>query len=201
MFGRYAQPMTEWSGHFLDWSRTGELLLSATHRYSFSELAARGFIVATIATSMYVGATKNDPEQTNVSSFTMSVIAGLAGFVSSHVIVILPLVYKRYCMSRECSELIKEINQLLVDKGSDYADDCLADVNQLLSYISTLSLSNEQHANASMTWGRRRTLLALVVEKLQQDVSADFWNKKPEELVRVLTNSPTDVLTQTMRPG
>lgn len=55
--------MTEKSKHYLDWSRTGELLFSGNHRYSSEELLVRGFIVFPIAASAYLGATRNNEKE------------------------------------------------------------------------------------------------------------------------------------------
>ncbi len=181
MFGHYAKTMTESSGHYLDWSRTGELLLSAAHRYSCDELLVRGFIVASIAISAYLGAAQNNEEKTHCSSLTMSFAAGLTGFVVSHAIVLIPLVKKRYEMSMECQRIADEIkkttSQLLYAK----------EVAALVDHISRLSLSDEQHGNASMTWGtRRRCLLQLVVTITEKCADNDFWRGTPEQLMAKL---------------
>lgn len=186
MFGRLAKPMTEGSGHFLDWSRTGELLLSASHRYSRDELLARGFIVACIAVTAYLGATQNDEEKTHCSSTTAAIMLGFLGFVVSHAIVLIPLVQKRREMSAECNQLADQIKQQV------RADVCLTDVSKLVNHVLKLSLSTEQHGNASLTWGTRKRLLQCVKDRLdegQKDPS--FWQGDISDVLeRVQQTSP-----------
>lgn len=178
MFGHYARDMTEASKHYLDWSRTGELLLSASHHYSRDEILTRGFIVASIAVCAYFGATQNNEEKTHCSSLTMSIIAALFGFVVSHAIVLIPLVKKRLEMERECQQLVDEIKQVSFNKPF------AGKVSALAEHILKLSLSTEQHGNASLTWGTRKRLLACVNHRLRvgNDDPA-YWLGSYDELI------------------
>lgn len=185
MFGRHAKKMTEDSGHYLDWSRTGELLLSASHRYSRDELLTRGFIVATIAVFAYLGAALNDKEKTHCSSTAVAVMAGFLGFVISHAIVIIPLVQKRREMARECSELAEQIT------SQTCSNDLYAQaVFDLVQHILKLSLSTDQHGNASLTWGTRKRLLQCVKDRLDEGKQdPDFWQGPMDQLIEKIQNT------------
>src|SRR5580700_7758899 len=109
MFGLFTKKLTEYSNHYIDWSRAAELIQAGNHRYSKDELLARGSIVAITAVSAYLGAEANNPEKTNCSATTMAIILGvLAAVISHHFIAVLPLYRKRLEMSRECQQIIDE---------------------------------------------------------------------------------------------
>lgn len=80
MFGFFSKNLTEYSNHYLDWSRIGELVSSGVHRYSTNEMIARGKIIASTAISGFLAAYLNDKEKTNCSDFTAGIVAGILGF-------------------------------------------------------------------------------------------------------------------------
>src|SRR5690606_38657383 len=84
-----ANTLTALSGHYVDWSRVGELIKSGAHRYTSKELITRGLIVSCTAVSAYLGNYSNNEELTHCSNLAVSSAAGMIGFTLSHTVVIL----------------------------------------------------------------------------------------------------------------
>lgn len=167
MFGFFTKKLTEYSNHYIDWSRAAELIQAGNHRYSIDELKARGSILALTAVSAYLGAEVNDPEKTNCSATTMAIILGVFGAVlSHHIIAVRPLYRKRFEISKDCKRLSDEIICKLENNAVKMSSACKASIEKELHRIENLSLSNEKHGNASQTWGRRKRLLSELNEKL-----------------------------------
>jgi hypothetical protein len=177
MFGLFTKKLTEYSNHYIDWSRAAELIQAGNHRYSKDELLARGSIVAITAVSAYLGAEANNPEKTNCSATTMAIILGvLAAVISHHFIAVLPLYRKRLEMSRECQQIIDEINQKLEKNEVNMSEACKVHIRREIDTIMHLSLSDEKHGNASQTWGRRKRLLSELNEKLTlEKLNEEDW--------------------------
>lgn len=167
MFGLFTKKLTEYSNHYIDWSRAAELIQAGNHRYSKEEIVARGGIIALTAVSAYLGAEVNNPEKTNCSATTMAIILGVFGaFVSHHIIAVRPLYRKRLEISKDCKRLSNEIIQKLENNEVKMNSACKASIQEELHRIESLSLSNTKHGNASQTWGRRKRLLSELNEKL-----------------------------------
>lgn len=160
-YGLFAKKATEWTNHYLDISRIGELLRT-NHHYSRDEIKDRAIIIASIAVSGFLGAYFNNKEKTNCSSLTMGLAGAGFGFVASHLVVILPLIQKRRAMKKQCDEIIsrimEETNVLDIQTTKKIAELC--------KYITQeFSLSDDKHGRASQTWGKRISLL-LRLEKI-----------------------------------
>ncbi|WP_419419622.1 hypothetical protein ACNVED_14140 [Legionella sp. D16C41] len=199
------QTLTQWSNYYIDWSRVGGLLRQGTHRYSWNELMQRGIILASIGAGGYAG--YNAANQNSAFMSGLYSMAGcFTGFVVSHLVVTAPLIYKRYQLSQECMEAQKVILNALQDL-KDYLPNN-ENINQLIPVISThvdtimnMNLSKGERANASLTWGRRRTLLTNLAEKLKQDIievnnsngdslidMKNFWSKDTALIAEDLKN-------------
>lgn len=163
MFRLFSHKLTAASNYFIDWSRIGELIGSGKHHYSPEELAVRGVIVLTTATSAFLGYHLNNEEATYSSNTTIAIAAALTSFTVSHLIAISPLIYKRYKMSQACDKLVTEIRM----KTSELPDISHISLHKTIKHILNLSLTNEKHANASLTWGKRKHLLHQLNAKLE----------------------------------
>lgn len=167
MFGFFTKKLTEYSNHYIDWSRAAELIQAGNHRYSKDELIARGSIIALTAISVYLGASLNNSEKTNFSDVQMAIIFGVIGAVLSHdVIAVNPLRRKRLEVSKDCKFLSNEIIQKLEKNEVNMSSACKVSIEEKLHRIQSLSLSDEKHGNATQTWGRRKRLLSELNEKL-----------------------------------
>ena len=192
MFGHVYKWLTEASNHYVDWSRVGELLASSTHRYSRDELKVRGGIAACAVASGLVGAYLNDEEKTHYADLTLAMASGLLGFVVSHVVVIYPLIKKRIDMRNTCVALVEKIGRQVEDLDVDVRELCRASVNEVIQSIDTLSLSNDKRANASLTWGARKTLFRRLSDKLaEEDYDARFWQQSPANIMAKLSANNT----------
>ncbi len=201
MFGLFEKKLTENSNHFLDWSRIGELFGSGTHRYSLKELTARAFVIGCTATFSYLSASLNDEKKTGCSYLTMLIAGGVVGFVFSHLIVISPLILKRYNMSQECSQMVDEIRSLFNNAVLKNSENRKQLINDVIEHILKISLSDEKHARASETWGNRIKLLSRVKLSLvatDEDI-IKFWGEK-ESVESILEKlSPTNIQRNTLK--
>lgn len=188
----FTQKLTEFSDYLADWSRTGELLFSATHRYSYAEMLPRGFIITATALSGFLAAQLNDEENSHFSDLTIGSAVALAMFVVSHTIVISPLVYKRYLVKQDCKQLTTEIEtQLkLTDDNSTEFKAAKQLIMTIVEATLRISLSDDQHARASQTWGFRRSLLTKIKEKIGNDANEiiSFWKGSKQELTEKLAD-------------
>ena len=169
MFGFFSKKLTEYSKHYLDWSRIGELLKSGKHRYNKDELLIRGAIVATSAAAGFLAVSFNDVEKTKCSDLTVGLAAILLSFTLSHAIVIYPLVKKRYKMQQDCANLIDEIRSKTSNRVPPITENENKVLQSLIEKISNLSLSDEQQARASQTWGMRKRLLGMINETVNEN--------------------------------
>lgn len=187
MFRSISKNLTEYCNHYVDWSRIGELLHSGKHRYSKSELLVRGAIIASTAISAFLGAYLNDEEKTGYSDGSATLAAGIAGFVLSHTVVIVPILKKRYDMSSDCKKFANEIT-LKMENHPKLSSASRQAINSLVTHISKISLSDEKHGKASQTWGKRKKILSLLNEKLD-DINLDegIWLQDPEVVLKQLT--------------
>src|SRR3990167_9986806 len=113
MFGHTYKVLTEASNHYVDWSRTGELVTSETHHYNQRELLVRGAMAAVVAAHAILGAYLNNPEKTGCGDLTIALASGVLGLAVAHVPVIYGLIKKRYDMSVDCDEIAARINKKL----------------------------------------------------------------------------------------
>lgn len=164
MFGHVYKRATEWSNHYLDWSRFGELLVSDHHKYSRDEILIRGVMIGCGTVSAMLGYYYNDKEKTQCADLTFAVISGFVGFTISHIIAISPLILKRLQMQWACDDYIAQIHTKLDKKVPPVSAEGLAIVKGVIDKIYALSLSNDKHANASLTWGERKRLFGVLCE-------------------------------------
>lgn len=166
MFGHTYKVLTEASNHYIDWSRTGELVTSETHHYNQRELLIRGAMAAFVTASVVLSAYLNNPEKTGCGDLTVALVSGVLGLAIAHIPIVYPLFKKRQNISMDCEEIIARINETLAthpisqQKRDDIADDIQA--------IMSLSLSNDEHANASLTWGTRKSMLMQLEKQIDE---------------------------------
>ena len=196
MFRFFPQRFTEYSNHYIDWSRVGELLTSNNHQYTNDQLIVRGVIATATAVSAYLGHCLNNENQTNCTNVTVSIAAGVLGFTLSHVIVIYPLIKKRYAISHECNALKKKID-CYITRNPDLP--CLDNIHAVVDHISQLSLSNIKNAKASETWGRRKRLLLQVLRHLEPaQFNVDFWQNDVSAIITQLNAAPINTTTDAL---
>lgn len=182
MFGRFSQGLTQFFGHYVDWSRVGELVGSGRHRYSRDELLVRAGIILSTAISGFLGAYFNDEEHTHCGSLTMGIVSSLAGFAISHAIVLYPLVSKRWAMSQECDDLVNQVEEKLNDNG--YDEDTKKRVGEVISRIRQHSLSTDDHGNASQTWGWRKRMLGHLLDYMTHHrPDAALWTDSDDNAI------------------
>lgn len=201
MFGFFEKKLTESSNHFLDWSRIGELFGSGSHRYTLKELRDRAFVIVSTATVAYLSASLNDEKKAGCSYLTLLIAGGVVGFVFSHLIVIAPLILKRYNMSQECSQLVEEIHYQFDNTVLKNSDNTKKLVNNVIEHILKISLSDENHARASETWGYRIKLLSRVKLSLEskKEEILKFWNED-ESVDSILEKlAPTNNRSNTLK--
>ncbi|WP_131782566.1 hypothetical protein [Legionella gresilensis] len=180
-----AQTLTESSNYLIDWSRVGELLRQGTHRYSWHELIQRGVILVSIGAGGYAGYNYSNQSSSFMSGL-YSMSGCFVGFVVSHLIVIAPLIYKRYQLSQECADkqkiILDSLQELKIHSPNQDINNSLIDlISAHIQTIMTMSFSTGSRANASLTWGRRRTMLTNLADKLKQDI-ADLANNSDANL-------------------
>lgn len=137
--------------YLIDWTRVGELLISGRHRYSFSEIVPRAFvIVSTLAPIVY-------HKSLNILSLSESMFC----FMISHYIVIHHLIEKRLDMKQDCDTLIDLLkrekcscHQMNEDQLSRVFDICYVCVR-----IEEIMNSEAPNSKASATWGSRKRML------------------------------------------
>lgn len=181
---KLANTLTNLSNNYLDWSRTGDLFFSGVHRYNISQIAQRAAVIITIATSAYLGAALNDPEETKHSDMAMTIAGGMFGLVLSHVFVVAPLVHKRYVQNQACKKLVDDIYHSIQDNPESISLEIVKDV---IEVILNSNLQNDKHSNASRTWGLRKDLLSTFNTLLTNKDTALFSALK--------TGTKDDVLT------
>lgn len=175
-FSSVANTLTDYSNYYIDWSRVSELITSASHRYSFKELAERGAIISATALGAYAGYRWAD-EGFGLGSCLYSMAGSFIGFVVSHTVVIAPLLWKRYQMSQECQKSEQQILDACLElRFMDYSN---PEIDKLITAITSkvketkeLNLSDDKHARASQTWGTRKMLLAKMAEQVANDLNA-----------------------------
>jgi hypothetical protein len=185
MFRLFSKNLTEYTHHYIDWSRIGNLVASGNHRYSAHELLVRGSVIACVATSAYVAAHFNNAEKTGCSTLVAAIAGGALGFVASHAVVIYPLVKKRCEMSKECKQLVAEIEGKMHSLSSLEQET----IDAVVAKIQVMSLSDDVHAKASQTWGKRKTLLSMVSEKLNAYHTTDWHGSVDSITDTLLTES------------
>lgn len=148
--------------YLIDWTRVGELLRSGSHRYSFNELVPR-FFVASITLSPLM--------------YRLNIDLRVAGemflcFTISHLIVISPLVAKRWRCREECKQLILEIKTRRckcrstiesIDKTL-YSIDTVCTECTVCRDIKRIMESKALRDKASATWGQRKRMLQELLE-------------------------------------
>jgi hypothetical protein len=197
MWGFFSQRLTEFSNHYVDWSRIGELLKSGTHRYSKEELIVRGEIIAFTAASAFLGDHLNNPEKTGCTDLTISIAAGVIGFVVSHTVAISYLMSKRHEMSKECARLVTEIKVKMQEMQPPLSQLDYRSLNELIIDIQEVSLSDKSHSRASQTWGYRKNLLAEVSNSFHQNEIAEVILQKGK--ISAITQNLQSLLIKQIR--
>lgn len=186
MFGLFSKKATEYSNHYIDWSRIGELFQSRNHRYSNGEILLRGCMIALTAVSAYLGAYMNNEEKTHCSTTMVSIAAGALGFSVIHAAVILPLIKKRYEMNKECEKLVNEIEFKIAK--SDVLTLKYDAIHSVIQSVLELSLTDQAHGRASQTWGRRKNLLSKISAALDDhQMNAEFWKDDANAIIHKLS--------------
>ncbi|MBX3708263.1 MAG: hypothetical protein KIT56_03450 [Gammaproteobacteria bacterium] len=184
MFRLFHNKLSEYSHHYIDWSRVGELLFSNHHHYTRDQLITRGIIIGFTAASAFIGYYLNDEETTGCSNMTICLANGLLGFTLSHATVIYPLVKKRYEMNQECLRLKDEIQKLANTQNNSPFNHT---INATVDAILKISLSDDQHSRASETWGRRKNLLLKFSYMLaSEETDRSFLNQDAHSIVEYL---------------
>ncbi len=182
----FSNKLTSLSNNYIDWSRTADLFRSRNHNYSTEQVVVRSAMILTTAASAFLGAYKNDEEKTHYSNTTMAIAAGTVGLALSHIFVVAPLIYKRYKMSADCKELVNEIN----NKARELPDITIHSLHILIDRILNFTLADEKRSNASLTWGRRKSLL--------NNLNTELGNKD-EELLSLLNTGEIETILDNLK--
>jgi len=169
-----ANTLTKLSDYYIDWSRVGELFASNKHRYTWDQLIQRGMILASSAYGAYAGYNRAD-NGFGLSSSLYSMAGCFIGFAVSHLLIIAPLIYKRHQMNQACMasqhEILASIQTLSkLDPGNREITNLIVNIINLVDSTNNISLSDENHANASQTWGRRKNLMEKINCRLKSDL-------------------------------
>lgn len=200
--GEWAKKLTELSNHYLDWSRVGNLL-QARHRYSLSELAARGTILASTMAGGALAVKMDDSDELWWHSI-YGMGGALAGFAISHTIVILPLIVKRFQLAQICKEQQQQLAlnlKFIIYHFNISQEDKTVLVKQIKEFAQTImdeSLSDDKQARATQTWGRRALLMKKINLRLEYEVDAfdkdqltldeikTYWRQEQSNLIKAL---------------
>ena|SRR3990167_7664761 len=191
--------LTSWSEHYIDWSRVGELLNSGHHHYSIKELAERGLIIASMGYGTYYGYHYSEDLDASFKPYLYSMAGCFIGFVISHTAVIAPLILKRTQMSAQCFELQTQMFhhlQSLKVIDNDKINLLIEKISTLIASTITLNLSDDKHARASQTWGRRLSLMRHIAEKLKKDVETFSQSESNDAILNQLMTYWSDEPTK-----
>ncbi len=172
MFGHTFKVLTEASNHYVDFSRAGELVASKTHRYNQSEILTRGAMGVFAIAAAIVGGYLNNSEKTGRSDLTIAAACGILGLAIAHIPIIYPLIKKRFDMSVDCDEIAARIHAKL--DACHASQELRDDVDQQIQAILCKSLSNDEHANASLTWGTRKSMLTQLEQQIDDGLTHGF---------------------------
>lgn len=151
-FSILAQYLNRIFGYLIDWLRVGELLRSDTHRYSFREMIPRLFVMICTVAPIVIYRTIN----------MLVVLQIFSCFTVSHLIVILPLIIKRYKMRIECYNLIK----LMKDNYCSCIDVTYVYIEcDICKNIVSVMNENAPDHRSSAIWGSRKRKLTDLLER------------------------------------
>ena len=99
------------------------------------------------------------------------------GLFVSHIPIILPLLKKRYDLSRDCQEAQETLLSTLQDLGELFPND--SNIKLLIPLITnvaevtmSIDLADAEHSRASQTLGKRRALMQKIGGKLAEDIKS-----------------------------
>lgn len=212
LFARAANSLTDLSGYYVDWSRVGELISQTKHHYTWQQLIERGAIVASTAYGAYKGYECAEDSSFGLNASLYSMAGCFVGFVVSHLVVIAPLIYKRHQRKIECDKTNKKIISLFsklreIDCDNEAITTLITTLGEVVKVALNINLSDEKHARASQTWGRRSALMEKIKIKLNDDFGllvsshdredtlvklSNFWHQEPSNLFEVLENPSSE---------
>ncbi len=191
MPGFFAKKLSDYSNHYIDWTKVTELTSTGRYKCSKEELIFKGGLIVFTAATFVAGAYIADEDSSVYNKTKSSLMAGFVGFLVSHIIVKWPIIQKRYFQQKECARLSALIFANIEMRALDDPS-CRQKLRNLTLNILQLSLSDNQHARASQTWGRRRALLTSLLSYLNQEgIDEEFYVNTPvEDLIKDLRENP-----------
>lgn len=206
-----ANTLTTLSDYYIDWSRVVELFASNKHHYTWDQLIQRGVILASSAYGAYAGYNRADSEF-GLSSSLYSMAGCFIGFTISHLVIIAPLIYKRHQMDKVClvshQETLNSIKMLSeLAPGNKKITQLIVYIINLVDSTNNISLSNEKHANALQTWGKRKGLMEKINCRLKSDLMEAanereldsyidklnaFWSQDKQVVYDILSGNKSD---------
>lgn len=129
------------SNYLIDWARVGELLKSGKHKYTFYEIIPRMIIGTCTCLPIAIY---------GISPYT--ILCSIVSFFISHLIIISPLIKKRYNMRKDCEELVNMIKNDWCECSheNDLCDTC-GKINAIMT--------DNNNFRSSTVWGSRRRKL------------------------------------------
>ncbi len=158
--------LTQASDYLVDFTRIAERIGSSKNwipHYSQQEILDRLFILMSTVAAGCIGNRLSNPDSQSffANRYVSTIAAGFAGFFISHLLVIIPLIKKRFEMKQACMELVEPMRTKFKDNQE------LAGLLGLtIEKILALSFVENGRAQATLTWGRRERLLKVLYSKL-----------------------------------
>ncbi|RAP23964.1 hypothetical protein DID73_02010 [Candidatus Marinamargulisbacteria bacterium SCGC AG-343-K17] len=133
--------LTKKTGNRIDFTRIATFLNTKNYRYSWAQLLTRASIIASTGLSAYAGYQKSESD----SKMYTTTWYGLAGFILSHTIVILPLITKRHQLNRSISQLVLDITEQSKNMSKRKA------IKKEVDTILSINRSTKTRAHATLT--------------------------------------------------
>ena len=99
--------LTKQTGNRVDFTRIATFIKTKNYRYTWTQLLTRASIIASTGVSAWAGYKTDDTD----SKLITATWYGLAGFILSHTIVILPIITERHQLKTTINRLVSEIEK------------------------------------------------------------------------------------------
>ena len=116
--------LTKQTGNRVDFTRIATFVTTKNYTYSWSQLLIRASIIASTGVSAWAGYKTDDTD----SKLLTATWYGLAGFIVSHTIVILPIITERHQLKARINQLVSEIKTNINTLNEPHYNNRLTDI-------------------------------------------------------------------------
>lgn len=180
--------LTQTTGNTVDFTRIASLLQEQNHRYTFREIIPRVFIGAATVVIAAVGFGRacNDEDQSATNYISSGLIYGVAGFVVSRTLVILPLIIKRCYKKAEIEESKSKVKNVLLLGHDEMQFPRIKKIELVMETISNMSLEKNGKANASQTLGCQARLMENLRVAVEDVNNWKFFDREVKDIIQDL---------------